>query len=207
MTSLRACLLNCSLKGGDAPSSTEKLLGEVAEALRSHGLEVGRAVRVVDLDVKAGVTSDEGAGDAWPSIRRDILDSDILVLGTPIWMGQPSSVVKRVLERMDAFLGETDDEGRMVSYGRVAIVAVVGNEDGAHHVSAELFQVLSDVGFTIPPNAVTYWVGEAMQSTDYNDLPATPEKTATTTALSVRNAVHLARLLAASQYPGSEPAA
>ena len=125
-----------------------------------------------------------------------------VVLGTPIWMGQPSSVVKRVLERMDAFLGETDDAGRMVSYGRVGIVAVVGNEDGAHHVSAELFQVLSDVGFTIPPNGVTYWVGEAMQSTDYNDLEGTPEKTAVTNALSVRNAVHLARLLAGQQFPG-----
>ena len=90
----------------------------------------------------------------------------------------------------------------MVSYGRVGIVALVGNEDGAHHVSAEVFQVLSDVGFTVPPNGVTYWVGEAMQSTDYKDLEETPEKTASTTATAVRNAVHLARLLAADQYPG-----
>lgn len=203
MTSIRACLLNCTLKSAGGPSSTEKLLGEVADALRQHGVEVTDAVRVVDHDVKPGVTSDEGDGDAWPAIRQQILDSNILVLGTPVWMGQPSSVVKRVLERMDAFLGETDDHGRMVSYGRVGIVAVVGNEDGAHHVSAELFQVLSDVGFTVPPNGVTYWVGEAMQSTDYIDLPETPEKTATTTATAAANAAHLARLLAAQQYPGS----
>ena len=71
---------------------------------------------------------------------------------------------------MDAFLGETDDRGRMVSFDRVALVAVVGNEDGAHHVSAELYQALNDVGFTLPANAVTYWVGEAMGSTDYKDL-------------------------------------
>ncbi len=72
------------------------------------------------------------------------------MIGTPVWLGQPSSVAKRVLERLDAFLGETDDAGRMISYDKVAIVAVVGNEDGAHHVSAELFQALNDVGFTIP---------------------------------------------------------
>ncbi len=202
MLSIRACLLNCSLKGGSQPSSTDNLLADVATEFEAHGVEVSKPIRVVDRDVKAGVTSDEGKGDEWPEIRQAILDSQILVLGTPIWMGQPSSVAKRVLERMDAFLGETDDAGRMVSYGRVSIVAVVGNEDGAHHVSAELYQVLSDVGFTIPANGVTYWVGEAMHSTDYKDLDRTPEKTASTTAAAVRNAVHLARLLAADQYPG-----
>ena len=202
MTALRACLLNCSLKSGPSPSSTQKLLDEVAAELRTHGVEPGTTIRVVDWNVKAGVTSDEGDGDDWPEIRRQILDSNILVLGTPSWMGQPSSVVKRVLERMDAFLSETDDEGRMVSYGRVGLVAVVGNEDGAHHVSAELFQVLSDVGFTVPANGVTYWVGEAMQSTDYIDLNGTPDKTATTNALAVRNGVHLARLLASAPFPG-----
>ena len=206
MTALRACLLNCSLKSGDEPSSTERLLDDVAAELRTHGIDPQPAIRVVARDVKAGVTSDEGDGDEWPGIRSAVLDSEILVVGTPIWMGQPSSVAKRVLERMDAFLGELDDAGRMVSYGRVAVVAVVGNEDGAHHVSAELFQALSDVGFTIPANAITYWVGEAMQTTDYRDLPETPEKTATATALAVRNAVHLARLLATSPYPGDPDA-
>lgn len=96
------------------------------------------------------------------------------MLGTPIWMGQPSSVAKRVLERMDAFLGEADESGRMVSYPRVAIVAVVDNEDGAHHVAAELFQALSDVGFTIPANGMTYGMGEAMQSLDYKDVHPRP---------------------------------
>jgi multimeric flavodoxin WrbA len=202
---LTACLLNCTLKrsGGDQPSSTDKLLAEVAAQLRTHGVEPGEVIRVADRDVKPGVTSDEGSGDDWPAIRQRILDSDILVLGTPIWLGQPSSVAKRVLERMDAFLGETDAAGRMVSYGRVALVAVVGNEDGAHHVSAELYQGLADVGFTIPANGVTYWVGEAMQGTDYVDLDRTPEKTANATAMAARNAVHLARLLAASEYPGA----
>ena len=102
---------------------------------------------------------------------------------------------------MDAFLGETDDEGRMVSFGRVAIVAVVGNVDGAHHVTAEVYQALADVGFTIPAGGATYWVGEAMQKTDYKDLDATPETTRAATATAAANAAHLARFLQKSAYP------
>jgi multimeric flavodoxin WrbA len=158
-------------------------------------------VRVADLDIKPGVRSDEGDGDEWPSLRRRILDAGILVFGTPIWLGQPSSIAKRVTERMDAFLGETDDQGRMVSFDRVALVAMVGNEDGAHHVSAELYQALNDVGFTLPANAVTYWVGEAMGSTDYKDLSRERESVTSATAAAARNAAHLARLLRESGYP------
>jgi multimeric flavodoxin WrbA len=158
-------------------------------------------IRVADHDIEPGVTSDEGEGDEWPAIRQRILDADILALGTPIWLGPPSSVAKRVLERMDAFLGETDDLGRMVGFGRVAIVAVVGNEDGAQHVSAELYQALNDVGFTLAPVAVTYWVGEAMHATDYEDKQPRPEKTAGATRAAARNAVHLARLLSDAPYP------
>ena len=198
---LRAIALNCTLKTSPATSSTDVLLGELCDALRKEGVEVDEPVRVVDLDIRPGVTSDEGDGDAWPDVRRRILDADILVLGTPVWMGQPSSVAKRVLERLDALLDDTDDAGRIVSYDRVAVVAVVGNEDGAHHISAELFQALNDVGFTIPAGGVTYWVGEAMGSTDYKDLDPKPEKVLSTTATVARNAAHLAGLLAARGYP------
>lgn len=201
MTTLSAVALNCTLKRGTETSSTEVLLNEVISALRSHEVEVDEPIRMANLDVAPGVTSDEGDGDDWPEVRSKILDSDILVLGTPIWLGQPSSVVKRVLERMDAFLGEHDDDGRMVSYDGVAIVAVVGNEDGAHHVTAELFQALNDVGFTIPANGATYWVGEAMQGVDYKDKDPKPEKTQATTATAARNAAHLARLLSDAGYP------
>jgi multimeric flavodoxin WrbA len=122
------------------------------------------------------VSSDEGEGDAWPAIREKVLQADILLVGTPIWIGQPSSICKRAFERMDAFLEETDEEGRIVSYRKAAAVAVVGNEDGAHHVSAELYQALNDVGLTIPANAVAYWVGEAMGSTNFIDLEEAPEE-------------------------------
>ena len=177
------------------------LLDELAGALRKEGVTVEEPVRLVDLDIKPGVTSDEGDGDDWPDVRRRILDADILVLGTPVWMGQPSSVAKRVLERLDAFLGEEDDQGRMISLDRVAVAAIVGNEDGAHHTSAELFQALNDVGFTIPAGGVTYWVGEAMGSTDYKDLDPKPDKVSETTTTVARNAAHLAGVLAERGYP------
>jgi multimeric flavodoxin WrbA len=197
----KAIAFNCTLKPSDEPSSTELLLGQIMKAMKPHGID-GEIVRVVDHDIKPGVSSDEGPGDAWPRLRKKVLDAQIFILGTPIWLGQPSSVCKRVLERMDAFLSETDDEGRMVSYGRVACVAVVGNEDGAHHVTAELYQALADVGFTIPANAVSYWVGRAMQRTNYIDLKQTPEEVANATAMLVSNTVHLAKLLKKHPYPG-----
>lgn len=200
--SLRALVLNCTLKPSPAESSTEVLAREVIDALGQHDA-TSELVRVVDHTVRFGVSTDEGEGDEWPAIRRKMLDADILVIATPIWLGQPSSVCKLVLERLDAEISETDDEGRMETFGKVAALAVVGNEDGAHHVTAEVYQALSDVGFTVPANAVTYWVGEAMQATDYKDKDPRPEKTAQTTETLAANAAHLARLLAGSPYPPS----
>ena len=198
---LSAFGLNCSLKSSTEASSTDKLLGEVFAALGSNGVSSKGTVRVTDRNIRPGVTSDEGDGDEWPALRQKILDADIFVLGTPIWMGHPSSHAQRVLERLDAFLGESDPAGRMVSLDRVAIVAVVGNEDGAHHVAAELFQGLNDVGFTIPASGMTYWVGEAMHKTDYKDLPSGSDKTDQCTKTAAANAAHLARLLADKPYP------
>ncbi len=201
---LTAIALNCTLKKSSSEgSSTDKLLNDLLAAMAPHGV-TGDIVRIVDHDIKPGVTSDEGEGDAWPALRRRILASDIVIMGTPIWLGQPSSVCKRVLERMDAFLSETDGRSRMPSFGKIAVVAVVGNEDGAHHVAAELFQALNDVGFTIPAAGMTYWVGEAMQKTDYKDLAETPESTEQSTRMCATNAVHLARLLQREGYVGIE---
>lgn len=197
---LKAVVLVGSLSPSPARSSSELLGTQVLDAMRPHGV-TGTVIRLVDHDVRPGVEVDMGDGDAWPGIREQVLDADILVLATPIWMGQPSSVTKRALERLDAELSETDDEGRMLTYGKVAAVAVVGNEDGAHHTSAELFQALNDVGFTLAAGAVTYWVGEAMAKTDYQDLDETPEMVATATRTLASNTVHLARLLRGEQYP------
>lgn len=201
---LKAISLNATLKSsGGEPSSTDRMLFLIAAAMDKSGVNT-ETIRLADFNIKPGVTSDEGEGDEWPGIRQKILDADILVLGCPIWMGQPDSISKRVLERMDAFFEETDDEGRMLSYGKVAAVAVVGNEDGAHHVSAELYQGLNDVGFTLAPNAVAYWVGEAMGSTNFVDLPEVPEAVQKTVDMLARNTVHLAKLMKDNPYPGEK---
>lgn len=199
-STLGAFGMNCTLKTGPASSSTQRLLDEVLQAMTPYGVTAS-STRVVDHDVKPGVKADEGEGDAWPALRQQVLDANILVLATPIWMGQPSSVAKRVLERMDAFLDEIDEQGRYPTFGRVAVVAVVGNEDGAHHVTAELYQALADVGFSIPGGSSAYWVGEAMGSVNYKDLKSTPKKLAGTISTLACNAVHLAALLKEQPYP------
>jgi len=201
---LKAFALNCSLKSGaDAESSsTDKMVADLFAELAAFGVE-GEMVRAVDAYILPGVRSDMGPGDGWPRLRGKIVESDIFILATPIWLGQPSSVAKRVLERLDAFLGETDDRGRMPASGKVALVAVVGNEDGAHACHAACFQALDDVGFTIPANAGCYWVGEAMQSKDYKDLEQIPDRVASTLKMAASGAAHLARLLKANPYPGT----
>lgn len=197
--------LNCTLKRDTGqPSSTDAMIAVLAKEFEALGVKVADTIRVASHNVLAGVTSNEGEGDDWPAIREKILAADILILGTPIWMGQAGSVAKRVLERMDAFLSETDDQGRMPSYGKVSVAAIVGNEDGAHAASAQIFQSLNDVGWTIPAVAACYWVGEAMGSVDFKDLKDTPKKVAKTAKMVAGNAAHLAALLKANPFPGHE---
>ena len=202
---MKAIAINCTLKAkADQSSSTDRMISTLAGELANHGVELVETVRVASLDIRPGVTSDEGPGDDWPDLRRRILAADMLIFGTPIWLGQLSSVAKRVLERMDAFLGETDDRGRMPSYGKIAVAAIVGNEDGAHSVTASLFQALNDEGWTIPAGGACYWVGEAMQQKDFKDLGEIPEAVAQTARMLASNAAHLARLLKERPYPGEE---
>ena len=198
---LNVLALNCSLKSATVPSSTQKLLTELMEAFSQYDAH-GEILRVVDFNIKPGVAADEGPGDDWPALRKRVLGCDILVMGSPIWLGQPSSVAKRVLERMDAFLEERDDMQRMPTYGKVALAAIVGNEDGAHHVAAELCEALCELGFTIPTGAASYWVGEALGKTNYVDLAKPPREVAEWTPLLAANAAHLAALLKQSNYPG-----
>jgi multimeric flavodoxin WrbA len=196
---LRALALVCSLKASPAPSSSDLIARQLLEQLGRHGV-TGAVVRVVDHDVLPGVEVDMGEGDAWPAIREQLMAADILIVSTPTWVGHMSSVAQRVLERLDGELSETDDSGRPLVTGKVAVTAVVGNEDGAHKITADLMQALNDVGFTIPAQGGTYWNDEAMGSRDYLDLEATPEAVASTNKTLAENAAHLARLLKASPY-------
>ncbi|MET7360050.1 NAD(P)H-dependent oxidoreductase [Streptomyces sp. NPDC005562] len=191
---MRALALVCTLSPSPSASSSEKLAGQVLAELEKREVTV-ESVRIADHDVKPGIGVDMGDGDAWPALREKVLAADILLIATPIWLGHPSSICQRVLERLNADSSETDDQGRPLFYGKAAAVAVVGNEDGAHNVSADVFQGLNDVGFSLAPGAVTYWVGEAMQGTDYQDLDETPDSVASTTRTLAANTVHLARLL------------
>lgn len=198
-----AIAINCTLKSNASEeSSTDAMIAVLAKALGAHDVKIAETIRIAAHNVKPGVTSDEGDGDDWPAIRAKMLAHDILIFGGPIWMGQISSVAKRVLERLDAFLSETDDAGRMPSYGKVAVAAIVGNEDGAHWSSSQIFQSLNDTGFTIPAVAACYWVGEAMGDVDFKDLDKTPKKVTETAKMVASNAAHLAGLLKAKPYPG-----
>ena len=200
---LSAIAINCTLKrSGGEPSSTDKMIGIIAGELAKHDVTLSETIRIADHDIKPGVTSDEGPGDAWPDIRKRILAADILIFGTPIWLGQPSSLAKRVVERMDAFFSETDDNGRMPSFSKVAVIGIVGNEDGAHHVTAELLQALNDTGWTAAGQAACYWVGEAMHKTDFKDLPKVPDDVQGLAGILAANAAHLANLLKQNGYPG-----
>jgi len=200
---VKALAINCTLKTNpDEASSSDAMIAVLKQAFAERQVAVTETVRVAALNILPGVTSDEGDGDDWPVLREKILAHDILIFAGPIWMGQIGSIAKRVLERMDAFLEETDEAGRMPSYGKVAVAAIVGNEDGAHFSSAQLFQALNDVGWTIPAVAACYWVGEAMGSTDFKDLKETPDIVGKTARMLAGNAAHLAGLLQSSPYDG-----
>jgi len=201
---LTAIALNATLKPGKdkATSSTDTMIGLIVDALKDKGVAFDGTIRLADHDIKPGVTSDEGEGDAWPGLRTRILAADILIFGTPVWMGQMSSLAKRVCERMDAFLSETDKAGRTPAYGKIVLMAVVGNEDGAHNVTASMGQALIDVGWTLPPSPTCYWVGEAMGKVDFKDLKRVPDKVSETVRMAAASAAHLAALLKAEPYPG-----
>ncbi|OBF17551.1 NAD(P)H-dependent oxidoreductase [Mycobacterium sp. ACS4331] len=197
---LRAVALVCTLKPGPDASSSQLIAEHVFETLETRNVAC-QTIRCVDYTISPGVETDMGGDDQWPQIRSQVLESDILVLSTPVWLGHPSSVAQRVLERLDAELSNADDEGRPALAGKVAIVSVVGNEDGAHKVVADVFQALNDVGYSIPAQGCTYWNGPAMESTDYRELEQVPESVASATAAAARNAAHLARQLKSAPYP------
>lgn len=153
---MKALVLNCTLKASPAPSNTQVLADVVIEELEQKGVDV-ETVRIADRTIPPGVETDLGGDDEWPRLHETLMASDILVIATPTWLGQPSSIAKLVLERMDAMISETKDDGTYAAYNKVAGVVVTGNEDGAHHVITEITGALIDIGFTIPGQAWTYW--------------------------------------------------
>ena len=195
---MRALILNCTLKTSPTPSNTQRLADVVGAELTRHGVEVD-SVRVADHRVEPGVETD--LGDDWTAVHDKLLASEILVIASPTWLGRPSSVAQRVLERMDAMMSETDDEDRPVAYNRVAGVVVTGNEDGAHHVISEITGVLNDIGYTIPGQAWTYWNMGPGPGPDYSDTDHGHEWSAKTAATMASNLLAVATALAKQPIP------
>ncbi|GAA1594878.1 flavodoxin family protein [Kribbella hippodromi] len=197
---MRAVVVNCTLKGSPEQSNTDQLAQVVVDALQREKVDVER-VRLVDLAIRPGVTTDEGEGDEWPAVHELLVGSEILVVATPTWVGRPSSVAQRMLERMDAMLSETDDDGRPVAYNRVAGVVVTGNEDGAHHVISEISGALGDIGYTIPGQSWTYWNKGPGPGPSYSETDEGHDWSAKTGRAMASNLVAVARALEAHPIP------
>jgi multimeric flavodoxin WrbA len=200
MPKLKALLFSCTLKPKGEKSSTELMLDKVTEVLERRGVECER-VHAVDAKIAFGTETDMGKGDHWPAIHKKLLEADIIVVGTPIWLGQRGSVCQMVLERMDALLTETNEEGQLPLYNKVAGVCVVGNEDGAQHVGASILYNLMQMGATIPPNAEAYWVGPAGGRDDFVDVAQNDPYVKELVSYLGNNLVLLARLLKENPIP------
>ena len=197
---MRAIALNCTLKGSPEASNTELVANIVLGALEREGVET-ELIRLVDYAVLPGVSSDEGKGDEWPAIRSKIVAAEILIMASPTWLGQPSSVAKRALERMDAMLSEQDDHGRPIAYNRVAGCVVTGNEDGAHHVINEISGALVDIGFTVPGQSWTYWNKGPGPGPSYTETDEGHDWTRSTGEAAAANLLAVARALTRAPIP------
>jgi multimeric flavodoxin WrbA len=200
---MKALILNLTLKPSPETSSTEALARVVMAELEKGGAET-ELVRLVDLNIKPGVKTDEGEGDEWPGVHAKIMAADIVVFATPTWVGQMSSVCMRALERMDALFEETDDSGRPVAFGKVAGIVITGNEDGAHHIVATVSQALIDMGFTIPAQSWTYWHLGPGPGPDYVETDQGHDYSDRVGRNAARNLLALAKVLRPNTYPVPE---
>jgi multimeric flavodoxin WrbA len=198
---LRAVVLNCTLKRSPEPSNTQALLDNAVAILRAQDVAVD-VVRVADHEVPAGVFPDMTEHgwdrDDWPGIQAQVLAADILIIGTPIWLGAKSSVCTKVVERLYASSGQLNDQGQWLYYGRTGGVVVTGNEDGVKHVAMETLYSLQHLGFVIPPQADAGWIGEVGPGPSYSDPGSGgPENefTQRNTTFMTWNLLHTARML------------
>lgn len=198
---LRALFLSCTLKRSPAPSHTEGLAAMAMEIMEANGVAV-ELVRVVDEDVPVGVypdmTEHGAASDGWPAIQAKVMAADILVVCTPIWLGDKSSICTKVVERLYASSGETNPAGQYAYYRRVGGCLVTGNEDGVKHVAMNVLYSLQHIGYTIPPQADAGWIGAIGPGPSYlDDGSGGPESAFTNknTTYMAWNLMHAARML------------
>ncbi|MEX2489536.1 MAG: NAD(P)H-dependent oxidoreductase [Pseudomonadales bacterium] len=198
---LSALFVNCTLKPTGQLSHTEKLM-EISEAIMQANAVTVKKIRAVDYDLPPGVYPDMREHgferDDWPKLCKEVMDADILVIGTPIWLGEESSVCRRVIERLYGESGKLNDRDQSVYYGRAAGCIITGNEDGVKHCAMTIFYALQHLGYTIPPQADAGWIGEAGPGPSYADPDSGgPENdfTQRNTTFMTWNLMHMARLL------------
>ncbi|WP_425410938.1 flavodoxin family protein [Hyphococcus sp.] len=198
---LTALFINCSLKKSNSESHTQKLMNNAIAIMEKNNVTVS-TVHAVEHEIPPGVfpdmTEHGWEKDDWPAIQKKVMAADILVLGTPIWLGEKSSVCTRVVERLYGYSGELNDKGQYAYYGRVGGCVITGNEDGVKHCSMNILYSLSHLGYVIPPQADTGWIGEAGPGPSYGDDGKTGldnEFTKRTTTFMAWNLMHLACML------------
>jgi multimeric flavodoxin WrbA len=197
----KALFLNCTLKRTGELSHTEGLIRMSKEIMERLGVEVD-VLRPVDYDIAEGVypdmTEHGWERDDWPEISEKVMAADILVVTTPIWLGDKSSVCTRVIERLYSSSGELNEHGQYAYYGRVGGCLITGNEDGAKHCAMNILYSLQHLGYVIPPQADAAWLGEAGPGPSYLDPGSGgPENDFTNrnTTFMTWNLLHLARML------------
>lgn len=198
---LRAVFLNGTLKRSPEMSHTEALIAISRHILEGVGVRTD-VVRTVDHVIPPGVQPDMREHgwerDDFPQIYRDLVEpADIVVLATPIWLGDQSSPTRLAIERLYGWSGKVNDAGQWAYYGKVGGVLVTGNEDGAKHCAAQMLYALSHIGLAVPPQADGYWVGEAGPGPSYLDdnRGAHNHWTTRNTVFMTWNMLHLARML------------
>lgn len=197
---LKALILNATLKYGEDTSNTEGLAQEVIDIYENHGVET-EIVRMNDYNIRYGIADDMGDGDEFPAILEKAKAADIVLIGTPIWLGEKSSIATLAIERLYGSSSLTNDKGQSIFYNKVGGVIVTGNEDGAKHAAQSLLYGLSHIGFTIPPNVDTYWVGEAGPGPSYLDTDRDNAFTKTHVKMLAYNTMHLAKMFREHPIP------
>jgi len=170
-TDLKAIFLNCSIKKDKSESHTQRLLNRVAGIMEKEGVKVKQEY-ILDYDIAFGMIKDgreKGQKDDWPKIQKEIMAADILVIGSPIWLGVKSSVATLVIERMYAYSGDHNAQDQYLYYGKTGGCVITGNEDGIKHCSMDLLYALQHIGYMIPPQADCGWIGEAGPGASYGD--------------------------------------
>lgn len=169
---LSALFFNCTLKKSPGKSNTDGLVGVVRELMEKQGVST-EVIRAVDHDIATGMQPDMREHgwetDEWPEIYKKVKTADIVVIAGPIWLGDNSSQTKKVIERIYSSSGEYNEKGQYVYYGKVAGGMITGNEDGGKHCLSNILYSLQHIGFTVPPAAEVYWVGEAGPGPSYLD--------------------------------------